>query len=453
MDQKTYSDKAKAQAQNFWYEARLCLRRVVRSDFQRERATDKEREQLATCPEAITNPMVQDYVAWRRSLLWVAAVLIGLYAVLSLDSFTTFEAQVVAGSGQTYEMYRAEHQRLPEWQRNMAPMQSREAWEAERFEAVREMFGGGNADLITGIGVITLLSVIVSAILLAIAAQQWKSVQKSRRWSRAAWLVMFGVPFLISFLPITAMMDFDEINPQLGDAEQLKTLMGATFAIGVFMTIAPKAIALFPGIIRSCISLKTLVPESATPGWIAAAMAPLYAIFLLTLVSVMNQVQGDILLVGGVICYIVAPLIYVWKADQVVRPHTPEEITTVLHGVRQLASIFTIVGSVLLAAFIFRMPNMDFENAMSFLMGVAGNVLLMTVVAADLVVALLYQGYRQSREFAGTELEASLDVKYQALSEVGFTHLRTGAGLKSGSAVLPAAPDAQDASGSGETKA
>lgn len=422
-------DRAKAIREDI----RLCLRRVARSDFQRERATDRERELLASSPEPITNELVQDFVAWRRSVLWVAAAFIGLYAALTIASFQTFEQ--VAASGVAYEDYRAQYENAPEWSRP-GPLQSRSEWEGQLREQVRENFGAENADLINGIMVVFALAIVVAAVLTILAARQWKSVRASRRWSRAAWLVMFGVPFLVSFLPITAMMDFDQISEDLQEQEQMRMLLGASFALGVFMTIAPKAIALFPGIIRSCISLKTLVPESATPGWIAALMAPLYAIFLLTLVSVMNQMQGDMLLIGGVLCFMAGPLIYVWKAEDVVRPHTPEETTTVLHGARKQASLLTIAGVVLLGAYVVELPNMTAVDALSFVAGVLGNVLLMTVVAADLIVALLYHSYRQSREFAGTELEASLDAKYRALSEVGFTRLRGAGGSVSDSKPL-----------------
>ncbi|MCC5786239.1 MAG: hypothetical protein JJU33_06020 [Phycisphaerales bacterium] len=418
-------------AQAIREDIRLCLRRVARSDFQREKATDRERELLASSPEPITNELVQDFVAWRRSLLWVAAAFIALYAVLTIASFQTFEQ--VAASGVSYEDYREQAEAMPEWSRE-GPVLSRTEWEGRLREQVRENFGEENTDLINGILVVFAFAVVVAAVLTVLAARQWKSVRASRRWSRAAWLVMFGVPFLVSFLPITAMMDFEQISADLQEQEQMRMLLGASFALGVFMTIAPKAIALFPGIIRSCISLKTLVPESATPGWIAALMAPLYAIFLLTLVSVMNQMQGDMLLIGGVLCLMAGPMIYVWKAEDVVRPHTPEETTTVLHGARKQASLLTLAGVVLIGAFIIELPNMTAIDALSFVAGLVGNVLLMTVVAADLIVALLYHSYRQSREFAGTEMEASLDLKYRALSEVGFTALR---GRGSGAAASP----------------
>lgn len=417
----------KKHGRTFWDEARLCAQRVFRSDFQTERATDVERQKLASAREPIVNPMVQDFVAWRRSVLWVAACLIGLYAVIELVSYRTFEEQMrPAWDAQFDQMYA---------QGMLDHRMSREQFREQSLE----QFGRGNAGVIDGIEGLLTTSVFVSAILVVIAARSWKSVRSSRTLSRWGWAVMFVAPFLVSFLPITALMDFGHIPAESRDMQ--RQMLGMVFALSVFMTIAPKAIALFPGIIRSAISLKTLVPESAAPGWVAALMAPLYAIFLLTLVSVINQARGDIFLVGGVLCYMVGPLIYLLRAKHMVRPHSPEEATTVVRGARRQAAIFTVVGTVSLSIFVIRMPGLSWGDALGFIIGVGGNVLLMTVVASDLVLALLYQGYRQGRNFAGSDHEARLEERFAALAQVGFTSLLRADRAAAQAGAPPAPPE------------
>jgi hypothetical protein len=398
----------KKHGRTFWDEARLCAQRVFRSDFQTERATDTERAKLAAAREPVTNPMVQDFVSWRRAVLWTAAALIGLYALIELVSFRTFVGTMRPQLSRMYDQYAAQGQ---------APM--------SRDEFIRmsiEQFGRSNAAVIDGINVVLTLSIFLSLVFVILAARSWKSVRASRFWSRIGWAIMFGTPFLVSFIPMTAMMDFSHV-PDRNMREQQRTAMGTMFALAVFMTIAPKAIALFPGIIRSSISLKTLVPESASPGWVAAIMAPLYAVFLLTLVSVINQSQGDFFLICGVICYMIGPMVYLVYARRLVRPHTAAETSTVIRRLRRIAAGFTTAGTALVAIFVLRMPQLSFGDALGFLVGVGGNLLLMTVVASDLILAMLYQGHRQARAFAGSELEAILDHRFAALSEVGFTRL------------------------------
>ena len=46
--------------------------------------------------------------------------------------------------------------------------------------------------------------------------------------------------------------------------------------------------------IRSSMTLKTLVPESPMTGWAAALVAPLYSIFLLVVFALVNQAYGNV---------------------------------------------------------------------------------------------------------------------------------------------------------------
>jgi len=423
--------KGQAARQSKWLrdEMLLCLRRVIRSDFQTEHATDIEREALASADEPILNPMVQDFVAWRRSVLWIAALLLACYAVFEVLSYKTFEQQMEPTWSAQYDAQKqAIEQQFGDWQ--PPEMISKSDFIDQELKA----FGADNAEIIDGFEAVLTSSVVVAAVMVVIAAMRWRSVRTSRKWSRIGWLVMFGAPMLLLMLPVTSMMNFDHI-PDEQMREARKMMVGGNFAVMAFIVIAPKAIALFPGIIRSSMSLKTLVPESAAPGWIAAIMAPFYAVFLVLIVSVINQVHGDLLLVSGLACYMIGPLVFVWKAESMVRPHTAQETTTIVSSVRRQASLFTVIGTVLLAIFLVRLPMFSVMDALSFMAGVVGNVLLMTVVAADLILALLYYGYKQNRAFAGTELEASLDQKFNALAEVGFTRIRSIGGGKTGEAV------------------
>jgi len=417
MDTNEIKGEAARQGQWLRDEAMLCARRVVRSDFQTEHATDAEREALASAEHPINDPMVQDFVAWRRSLLWVSAVFIVLYAGLQVVGYKTFEEQMKPAWDAMFDAQAGKLGEFANFRQDQMP--GREAFYKTQIKA----FGEGNAEIIDGVEGIMLASVVLAAVCVVIAAKKWQSVSLSRKWSRIGWLIMFGVPMLVLMLPITSLMSFDHIQDKaLREAQKMG--MGTVFALGAFITIAPKAIALFPGIIRSSMSLKTLIPESATPGWIAAIMAPFYAIFLVLIVSVINQIHGDLLLVGGLVCFMIGPLVYVWKGEDMVRPHTPQETTTIVAGVRKQAALFTVIGTILLSIFILRLPMFSATDAIEFMAGVVGNVLLMTVVAADLILALLYLSYRQNRAFAGTELEASLDQKFQSLAEVGFTQIR-----------------------------
>ncbi len=67
--------------------ADLALRLLVRAvsgDFQKNHASDDERQQMAQAQQPVADPLAQDYVAWRRAALWVGGVLLGAGALIGL---------------------------------------------------------------------------------------------------------------------------------------------------------------------------------------------------------------------------------------------------------------------------------------------------------------------------------------------------------------------------------
>ena len=298
-----------------------------------------------------------------------------------------------------------------------------EAADSMEPEMVRA-FGRDNIALIDSLEWLQILSLVVGTILAVAAAWRWRDVRLSRRLARWGFLIVFVTPFAIMALPLTSMMDFSHLNEAA--RQQLTGYFGMIFGLSVFLTVGPKAIALFPAIIRGSMTLKTLLPESATPGWAAAVLAPFYAIFLLLVVGMINQISGNFFLLAGVGCLMVAPLVYLKRAKEVLRPHTPEEAAVFVRGARRQVLFFNLTGGVLLVIFIIDLGFLDFGDALEFAIGIAGNVLLLTVVAADLILALLRAGYEQTKAFHGTGLHRSLDEKFAALAGTGLTDVRTG---------------------------
>ena len=109
--------------------------------------------------------------------------------------------------------------------------------------------------------------------------------------------------------------------------------MGLFVGLRIFGLLGPRAIAPFPGVIRSAMTLKTMIPESPMPGWAAVVMAPLYSIFVLVAFALVNQVQGNLLLIIALLCMMLAPMVYVWWRKKVMRPHRPEEVSTSIGSV------------------------------------------------------------------------------------------------------------------------
>lgn len=368
-----------------WCEITRALRRVLRSDFQQEHATDVERRQLEVAKEPVTNPLAQDYAAWRRSLLWIAGIALTLLALLEAATFTSM-ADLLEGSD------------------------------------LGNAVGEDNLETIDGIFGFLIVPVLVGGILSLVAAANWTNVRFSRRMARLGFLIMFLTPFVMAALPAKEMLDFDHLREDTRPLAEMG--LGTIVGLRLFFLIGPRAIALFPGVIRSSMALKTLVPESPLPGWASTFVAPLYSIFLLVVFALVNQIQGNFLLVLALTCLMVSPLIYLWQGREILRPQREDEVSDVVGRLRRRSGMLTSLG-VLFFGIFFIDIEMSFGDILKFVISIIGNVVLLTVVAADLLLALLHHGHAQSKALVESKLEDSLEERFAALEGVGFTDLST----------------------------
>lgn len=356
-----------------------AFQRVTRADLQVDRATPEERELLASASPPVTSPIAQDYAAWRRSVLWVAAACLVTHTLFELFGMHSFAEDL---GPQLAAVIRVENLSAVNW--------------------------------LTRTVVIVLC---VGSALTVLAATAWRNVRASLVLARIAWLLMFATPFLIAAVPITKLINLDHLP--LAAQTVVRTALGGAFALSFFFSIGPRAVALFPGIIRSALAVKTLLPESPTPGWVILLVGPLYTVFLLVLVTGIIQSQASYYLLGGVLCLILSPLIYVLRRKDLVRPQSAPEAERMVSSTKRLASVFSFAGVLLLAVFVLRRPNLELLSLFGFLTGIVGNVVLLMAVGADFTVGVLRAAHEQQKSFQGSELQASLEQKFAALENLG----------------------------------
>ena len=376
-------------AQRLWAETKLALRRLVRSDLQREPATDREREQLAAAPDPIHAPQAQDYAAWRRSLLWVAGAALVVLVLIELVTYQSTDSAL------------------------------REAQQ----DQLRNALGAEAMDTLDGIRWMMILATTVGAVLTVLAAVRWRTPKRSRRAARYGFLIMFATPFLLALIPFTEMVSLQHL--QGSDRQVVRQMLGGLVGAYYFFLIGPRAIALFPGIIRSSVTIKTILPESPMPGWTASLVAPLYSIFLLVVFSAVNQSQGNMLLLAGIACLMIAPLVYVFRGSALLRPLRQEEVSKAVGVIRRRSVIFASLGALFLAIFFIDAAFFSFDDFLKFFISILGNVVLLTVVGADFLLAVIRVGHEQSKALLESKQEATLEGRLEALSEVGFMDLST----------------------------
>lgn len=388
---------------------RRFLKRTATADFQRERAADDERAQLAAQSKPVNDPLAQDYVAWRRAVLWLSGVVLAIGVLLAV----------------------VDHRPIAE---TMAASMGANGQPADPVQVV-ELLGKENVEMLDDLQYFNLLLKACVAGLVLYAAKNWLLVSRSRSVARWAWITALIVPLVVSAYPWASALDFTHLdrNQQFGMAagqgQQLKQMFGFVFAASSVMTIGPKLFALFPGIMRSSLSLKTLLPEAVAPGWLAVVFAPFMAGFLLLVMCLLSQTDGSMLAIGAIVLLASGPVVYVRRARDLVRPHRAEEVGGVLRGIRRQAAMFTVAGLVLLLVYLFRLDSLSVMTLAHMLVEAAGGVLLTMVAISDITLALLAFSQRQGASFQDSDLRAAYEQRLQSLGSAGLTDVESALGV------------------------
>src|SRR5262249_58597047 len=135
-----------------------------------------DRAGLAAAATPCTDPLVQDYAAWRRALLAIAAVALALTALLGIFTHQSVADGVEGGMVQ--------------------------------------LLGESTLTLLDFVTWVLLLANAAGAVLVAFAARAWSDLDRSRRLARRGWFVMFLAPLALAALPWTHLLAFDHLPPQ-----------------------------------------------------------------------------------------------------------------------------------------------------------------------------------------------------------------------------------------------
>lgn len=346
---------------------RLFWTRVLKSDFTQIKSTDDEIQKLETANFTINSPLAQDYSSWRRSMLMICIL------VLSISTFFS-------------------------------------------ITNIFSLLGREDIHLIKKIQTaMLLLFQIGSLALCAFAAKHWCDLKKSRSLSRFAWLLQFLGPFLIFLVPLSLFVEDNETLAKLGT--------------GAIIVLAPKVFGLFPGLIRCSLTVKTLLPETSTPGWLGIIIAPTYSLFLA--MATIVAIQGSEIIMGvGFALLAVGMSVVILRSQLLLKPSEQKEASESVKGIKKKQLIFQIAGVSCIGFSIFlEVESLDWSllnNLFLFIFSFIANVTLLTVVMSDFMLGMLRQGQLQASAFAGSDLEQSLTIRLDDLANSGLTDLEAG---------------------------
>jgi len=360
-------DRKKKKAKATFNLYRLFWTRVLKSDFSVIQSTEEETGKLESGDEKVESPLAQDYASWRRSMLMICILVLFFSTVFNAsDIFVTLGQQDV-------------HL-------------------VQKIQTVLIFFFQ-----------------LGSVLLCALAARKWGDLRKSRSLARFAWLLQFVGPFLIFLIPLSLFVDDDMILAQLG--------------LGAILVLAPKIFGLFPGLIRCSLTVKTLLPETSTPGWLGIIIAPTYSLFLA--MATITAIQASEFILGiGFALLAIGMSVVILRAQLLLKATDQQDASDTVKGIKKRQMIFQISGVACIGASIFlQVDSVDFgliNNLFLFVFSFVANVTLLTVVMSDFMLGMIRQGQLQAVAFAGTPLEKSLNQRLDDLAACGLTDLEAG---------------------------
>ena len=352
------------------------LRRAFRLQIRTDEVLPSERAALESQARHVTDLDHQAFLAWRRSVLLLVAI---MFVPLSVFRFL-------------------------------------------------EAFDGPKVPLV-GRGFMLLPAVAEAAFCVVVFDQlrYWAQWRKQRRVLFIAWALYFVSPFLVYAYPFRAAFDSvylaraaAEIGGVRLDATRatIHMVVGLAFGVQALLALGPKVISLMPGLIRASIVTKLLFPGSTAPGWLMMLAAPFYALFAYIIVLLPYQITGSWQFVVGNAGVLAAQVFIGLSGRRLTVPLSVQESHDRIHmswlassGILVVSAVFMVYG---LYDFITQM-HLGAVRVVTGILAFVSNVLLDTLIGTDAIVAAMAYFRRRgpndpTRERLLNEAEAKLDV-------------------------------------------
>lgn len=354
----------------------ISLRRAFRLQIRTDEVLASERRALEATAKHITDPEHQAFLAWRRSVLLLVAI---VFVPLTILRFY-------------------------------------EGFVGPKIPATARMF--------------VLMPAVAEAIFCAIAFDQlknWTLWEKQRRVIFIAWAIYFFAPFLVYLYPFR-----DAFEDSMRLARAVSTIggvklstskttvhlvVGLSFGMRALLVLGPKVISLMPGLIRASIVSKLLFPGTTAPGWLMILAAPVYALLAYIIVLLPYQITGSWHFVVGNAGILFAQVFIAYSGRRLTIPLTTAESHHRIHrawiayiGIMLISAGFMLIG---LYDFITQI-HLEFVRIISGVLSFIGNVLVLTLIGTDAIVAGMAHFRRRvqpepQREALLRESEAKLD--------------------------------------------
>jgi len=338
----------------------VSLKRAFRLEINPNEVLVSERKALAASAAHVTDPEHQAFLAWRRSVLLIVAL-----AFIPLTVMRVIEAY--------------EGPPLPDGARAMMLMPA----VAEGLFCLVALWQLGS----------------------------WTQWKRQRRILLIAWAAYLIAPFVVYLYPFRESFDdIKEVKQAAGllgnvgivfKKKHMHVGVGLLFGIKAILVLAPKAISLMPGLIRASIVSKLLFPGTSGPGFLMMMAAPLYALFAYVIILLPYQITGSLYFVGGVSGVMLAQIFIALSGSRLAQPLPRDEARKRIHGYwKGYIAILVLSAGVMIAGVFDFVRSLDYSVVSVFttILAFASNVLLLTLIGTDAIVASLHRLAERRKE-------------------------------------------------------
>ncbi|MCB9733672.1 MAG: hypothetical protein H6745_13815 [Deltaproteobacteria bacterium] len=177
--------------------------------------------------------------------------------------------------------------------------------------------GENGQDIAAGLEFFLVLLELGVLVAIYAAMRRWASWHRSRRVLLWTWAASFLAPFLFSLVPLRSVYAPNADGPQ-------GLIFGAFLGVAVFIQLAPKVLALIPGILRAAIIAKAAFPMSSMPGRVIQIAAPFDSLLMFVVLILPYQMTGGGWMVPAILLLTLAPIFFYVGGKRLAKPHTLE---------------------------------------------------------------------------------------------------------------------------------
>ncbi|MFN0251663.1 MAG: hypothetical protein ACKV2T_32605 [Kofleriaceae bacterium] len=330
---------------------KLSLRRAFRLRIEPSEVLAHERATLESANPPILDQNLQAFLAWRRSVLFVVACALIPLSIIGIISAL----------------------RVTDWK---------------------------------GIFFVKFTPAAAEAVFLWVCwaqLKQWANWRQQRRKLFYGWLLFMLTPFVVFIYPLNSF--FEEVRGAVSSQEKRMMLMALgvdgiykqavmpfVFSMIAMLQLAPKAISLMPGLIRSSMVIKLLFPGVSAPGWLIVMASPLYALLAYVILVIPYQFTGSGWFIAGILGVVAGQAVLARAGFALARPMTADEAMVQIKKVRRYYMTVMILSAVLiivaLGSLVVKL-NLAWTDVITAVLKFEANVLILTMIGADLVVTNL----------------------------------------------------------------